>query len=82
MEPTCPGLGPKWQPLQVGGPPRSAQERGGAGMCMAHHRSQRRSSFCHQLGFLELEGPKGPFFCLDGEEGVFVAGPGGLPSRG
>lgn len=20
MEPTCPGLGPKWQPLQVGGP--------------------------------------------------------------
>ena len=51
-------------------------------MWTACHRSQRRSSFCHQLGVLELEGPKGPFFCLDGEEGVFVAGPGGLPSGG
>lgn len=48
---------------------------------MARQRSQR-SNFCHQLGVLELEGPKAPFFCFDGEEGVFAAGPGDLPSGG
>ena len=47
----------------------------------ARQRSQR-SNFYHQLGVLKLEGPKAPFFCLDGEEGVFAAGPGDFPSGG
>lgn len=69
-----------WAPRGLG---RSGEGGFGEGrrVWMARQRSQR-SSFCHQLGALELEGPKATFFCLDGEEGIFAVGPGGLASGG